>query len=253
MADDQYAAQINADFLRELGESLEELEILTANMRSEVVGPTEGMAVLRSHSAKLQQASHWAHQPLVDLTLRRLENYITDLDQPTEYQMDDIDAFFDVIRGILDGEIDQGSDQAEFVRSLPARLPAQIEDVEHLNVEVLVVDTQKSTARIFARELWNCGYRVATAYSFFEALELSVRTRPDLVISSAVLDQLSGADLARAVRAISTTRETPFAVLTSFDADHETLQNLPEATAILRKDSHFGKDLADALAQSQIL
>ena len=155
MADNsQYAEQVNAEFLRELNDTLEELEVLTSSLREGTIEQDEGMTALRVHCTKLQQAASWAQQPLIDLTLRRLGNCITDRDEATGYQMDDIDAFFDIIQGILDGELEEGTDQAEFVRSLPARMPAQIEDFEHLKVEVLVVDTQKSTARIFAS---NCG------------------------------------------------------------------------------------------------
>jgi CheY-like chemotaxis protein len=252
--DNTYSKQVVADFFRELGETLDELEVVTANLRSGDVANDEGMELLLAECTKIQQLAYWAHQPFIDLTLRRLVNYVSDLDQPDECQMDDVCAFLDVVRGILDGEIDEKTtDQAEFVRSLPARRAADVGDTDHLAIEVLVVDPQRSSARIFERELRNCGYRVSSVHHFFEALELTVRTRPDLVISSAVLDQLSGVDLARSIGAISPTHAIPFALLTSFERDHELVQGLPDHAAILRKGEGFGEDLADALERFHII
>lgn len=249
----EYSAQIVADFMGELSDSLDELEILTSDLREHNVDAVEEIERLRSDCTRLQQMAYWAHQPFIDLTLRRLVNYVEDLIDPSEYQIDDICAFIDVVRGIQDGEIDEKStDQAEFVRSLPSRLPADVDDVAHLTVEVLVVDPQRSTARIFERELRNCGYRVSSAHSFFEALELTVRTRPDLVISAAVLNELSGVDLARSIGAITPTQSIPFALLTSFAEGHDALKGLPEQAAILRKGESFGEDLADALERFHI-
>ncbi len=116
-------------------------------------------------------------------------------------------------------------------------------------------DTNEYSARVvadFVRELRNCGYRVTSAYSFFEALELTVRTRPDLVISSAILDNLSGVDLACSIGAIAPTRDIPFALLTSFDAGHDAIRGLPEHAAILRKGESFGEDLANTLERFEI-
>lgn len=252
--DDSYSTQVVADFFRELGETLDELEIVTSNLRSGAVSTDEGMEQLSAECIKIQQLAYWAHQPFIDLTLRRLVNYVADLDEPDECQMDDVCAFLDVVRGILEGEIDEKTtDQAEFVRSLPARRAADVGDTDHLAIEVLVVDPQRSSARIFERELRNCGYRVSSVYRFFEALELTVRTRPDLVISSAVLDQLSGVDLARSIGAISPIHAIPFALLTSFERDHELVQGLPDQAAILRKGEGFGEDLADALERFHII
>lgn len=251
--ENDYSAQVVADFLRELTETLDELEILTSNLHAGGIDIDAGMDELRTHCTRLQQMAYWAHQPFIDLTLRRLVNYVEDLENPDEYQIDDICAFLDVIQGIREGEIDEKTtDQAEFVRSLPARRAADVEDVVHQDVEVLVVEPQRSSARIFGRELRNCGYRVSHAENFFEALELTVRTRPDLVISSAVLDQLSGVDLARSIGAINPTRSIPFALLTSYEAGHDAIKDLPEHAAILRKGEAFGDDLASALERFQI-
>ncbi len=247
-----YADQIDAEFLEEARDTISSLEIAVSNMRSHTSSSQDALGELALEGGKLQRLSHWANQPLIDLGVRRMLDYAADLEDPTDRQMDDIDAFLDVIRGILDGEI-ESADQAEFVRSLPVRRPVDLDDLDHLDIEILLVDPQSSSAKIFTRELVNCGYRVTTCNRAFEALELTVRTLPDMVISSAVLDEISGVELGCALAAMDTTTDIPFAVMTSFSRSHASLKNLPEKACLLRKDNNFGEDLADALEQFGIM
>jgi len=115
------------------------------------------------------------------------------------------------------------------------------------------VDTDSNTIVVIERELRNCGYRVSVSTSPFDALELAARTRPDLVIAAAVLDELTGAALARALRAISVTRNIPFILLTGFTVDHASAKELPAEAAVVRRDEGFGEDLATALQRFHII
>lgn len=247
-----YADQIDSEFLEEAKDTMSSLEILVSNMRSDKTSSVEMISDLLREGGKLQRLSHWANQPLIDLAVRRMIDYASDLAEPTERQIDDLDAVLDVVRGILDGEI-EGADQAEFIRSLPVLRPVDLDDLAHLDIEILLVDPQVSSAKIFTRELVNCGYRVTSCNRAFEALELTVRTLPDMVISSAVLDEISGVELGCALGAMATTADIPFAVMTSFARSHASLKHLPENARLLRKDSNFGEDMAEALAQFGIM
>src|SRR3546814_9870935 len=81
---------------------------------------------------------------------------------------------------------------------------------------------------MLARELANCGYRAQLASDPFEALRLAVSEKPDIVLTSAVLDGMPGIDLLRSLRAIRATSRLPVAVVTSFDAGHPELAGLPQ-------------------------
>lgn len=251
-AEEEFITQVEAEFLCEARDDLALFEILVGSLRSRAARPDEGLQFLRSELRKLLVLGTSVNQPLIGLLVRRLDNYLTDLTDPTDAQIDDIDSFVLVMRSVLDGEINREVDEAEFVRSLPVRRPADIKDLVHLDFEFLVVDPNRTSARIVGRELENCGYRVTAAHRSFDALELSVRTRPDLVISSAVLDEMSGVDLACALAAIPATESIPFALLTSFDFGHESLKRLPQGAALLRKGAGFGEDLAQTLDRFQI-
>jgi len=244
---EQYAAQMDSEFLGEAQDTLASLEITVGNLRSKTVDEDEGLSSMVAQTSGILQICASAEQPLIDLTLRRLNSYIDGVADLTTAHLDDIEAFLMVLRDILEGEIEPSTDEAEFFRSLPTLRPVDVSDLEHLNLEVLLIDRQKTTAKVFERELQNCGFRVQKSLRSFEAMELAVRTLPDMIISAVVLDDLSGVDLSLALGAIPSTSAIPFAVLTSFPRSHASLKDLPDNVALLHKGDAFGEDLASAL------
>ncbi len=244
---ENYNDQIDSEYLEEATDTVSSLEIALSSMRSSASSTEEAASALLVESVKLQKLSHWANQPLIDLGVRRLIDYIEDGGEFNERQIDDIEAIVDILRGLLDGEVEKTTDQAEFVRSLPVRRPVDLDDLQHLDIEILLVDPQRSSARIFTRELASCGYRVTTCQRSMEAFELTVRMKPDLVIASAMLDDLSGVELGCALAAMDLTSAIPFALLTSFNKNHASLKKLPANACVLKKGDSFGEDIADAL------
>src|SRR3546814_19867409 len=108
---------------------------------------------------------------------------------------------------------------------------------------------QRSAARVVERELAACGYRVSTVLDPFEALELILDTRPDLVLTAMVMPRLTGVDLACALSAMPATRDIPTAVLTSLEPNHPDLSALPLGAGLIRRGPRFGDDLAPVLAR----
>lgn len=247
MARDEYAAQIEAEFREELADNINELDVTVGNMRSEAVDLKDGNKTVRTIVARITKLAAAMEFPLLSLTLRRFGDYLQELEIPASGNLDDFSVFADVLSGLVSGEIEEGTDEAEFFRSLPARRPVDISDVEHLNVEVLLIEPQRSSANIIARELHQCGYKVTTARTAREGLDLAVRTRPDLVISAAVLDVLTGVDLGCGLAAMPTTEKIPFCILTSFSREDPFLARLPASTGYLHKGSDFGVDLSNEL------
>ncbi len=244
---ENYSEQVDGDFLGELQDSLSTIDVLIGNVRSGIVSMDEVVSRVSAETSRLQQISYSADMPLVDLTLRRLNCYMDSLEQMTDKRLFDIESFIDVLRGILEGDIPPDTNEAEFVRSLPVLRPVEIEDLEHLDLEILLVDRQRSSARMFERELRSCGYRVNTSLRSFDALELAVRTLPDMIISSLELDDINGADLCLALGAIPKTSKIPFAILTSYERGHEALKSLPDSAMLISKGPKFGEELANAL------
>ena len=245
--------RVEAEFVEEVRDILDSLDVLIGNLRSKTVTAEDGIAQIRRDMLNVEMRGSSLDQPLIVIVSHRLVEYVGDLKTIDAPKLDDIQAFVDQIRSILDGKVDVTA-SAKVVRALPARKASEFNpaDVKITNVEVLLVIPDKSTLRIVDRELVACGYRTSNVQSAFQAIELAVRTQPDLIIVSGVLGELSGIDLANAFSAMPTTRDYKVAILTSYDWGHSSLENLPARIPIIRKGPQFGEDLADAFARLHI-
>ncbi len=244
---------VEAEFVEEVRDILDGMDVLIGNLRSKTVKVEEGMQQIRRDMLNVEMRGSTLDQPLLVIVAHRLAEYVSDHKALDDSKLDDIQAFVDQIRSILDGKVDTAS-TAKVVRALPARKASEFNpsEVKISNVEVLLVIPDKSTQRIVERELGACGYRTSNVQSPFQAIELAVRTQPDMVIISGVLNELNGVDLANAFAAMPTTRELKVAVLTSYEYGHASLENLPARVPIIRKGPQFGEDLADAFARLHI-
>jgi len=245
--------QVEAEFAEEVRDIVAGLEVLIGNMRSKSAPVADGLARIQRDMLNIAVRGSTLDQPLVTIIAHRFGEYVADLTSAGAPQFDDMLTFLDQIRQALDGKV-QASDSASVVRTLPARIVGNFNpaDVKITNIEVLLVISDRSTARIVEREMQACGYRTSTVKSPFQALEMAVRTKPDLVLISGVLDELSGVDLATAFASMPGTRDIKVAVLTSYGWGHPSLQELPARVPVIRKGSSFGDDLAEALARLHI-
>ena len=245
-----HEAQMAAEIRHEVMDATQRFEVALANIRTGI-DPERELDRLKRQSTNLRLLCTGIDERLLDLTVQRLANYLALVGEPTEFQLDDLGVFIDVMVGLTNGDIDSASDEAEFVRSLPVPRPAHLEDVAHLELEVLLVDPHRVSARFVARELQNCGFRVSTASRSYEALELAARTRPDLLITTAIIDEIDGTELCCMLRAAKATRGIPLALLTSFKAEDERLRGLPRNVTYLGKGDTFSNDLGDLLQRLQ--
>ena len=245
-------AQERDEVRGEVRDTLVLLEVTSANLRNrpeDADAFADFLTRMRQDAGRLRVLCANADDRLIELGLHRLASYLELLDRLETHNLNDLDVFIDVLNGLADGTIEPVADEAEFVRSLPVLRPADLDDFNHLDIEVLLVGPRDVSTTIVTRELQSCGYRVVLVGHAFEALELAVRTRPDLVVAGAVLDSVSGVDLCRLLRALPTTRHIPFALTTSFGPDDARLKGLPDGALVLRKGANFSDSLADALGE----
>jgi len=245
--------QVEAEFIEEVRDIVSGLEVLIGNLRSNSVPAKEALPRIQRDMLNVAVRGSTVDQPLVTIVAHRFGEYVADLTSASPQQLDDMIAFIDQIRAALDGKVEVSA-SASVVRALPARIDSNFNpaDVKITNIEVLMVISDRSTARIVEREMRACGYRTSTVRSPFQALEMAVRTKPDLVVISGVLDDLTGVDLATAFATMPATRNLKVAVLTSYGFGHPSLNELPARVPVIRKGSSFGDDLAEALARLQI-
>jgi DNA-binding response OmpR family regulator len=91
------------------------------------------------------------------------------------------------------------------------------------NAKILVVDDDKKIVELITLYLKKDGYQVLTAYDGRQAIELTRRRQPDLIVLDLMLPQVDGMDVCRILRAES---EVPIIMLTGRSTDNDKLEGL---------------------------
>ena len=126
---------------------------------------------------------------LLGLIAARMEDYLNAIDRIADWTLPGIRAFLDALQNVVNGGIADDADPSMVVRGLPAGPGCWASTTTMtLDVEVMLVMDHNAATGIVEREMQACGYRTTVVTSPFEAFESVVRTRPDLVIVSAVLE-----------------------------------------------------------------
>jgi len=253
-ADNENELRVINEFLDELRDTASQLQVLLGNLRSRSVPLPEGLATLKREASNLRSHAHGLNLPMIKLVTHRLDEYVGELKDLGDAEIDEIQVFIDRIEKLADGEAVDEADAPAVVRALPAKRSADIDfgKIEKKNVEILLVLPEKAMARIVERELANCGYRTSVVRDAFAAVETVVRTRPDMVLAAMELGLLTGTDLGCALAAMPATESIPYAVLTSYEWGSPKLKGLPPRAALVRKGPQFSDDLAETLARFDI-
>ena len=193
-------------------------------------------------------------QSLLALVTQRLEDYLSAIDAASERTVTDLQCFLDAVDDCRTGKLNGETDPKLLVRTLPAR-PASftLSEIEKRDVEVMLVMLHGTQTHFVEREMQQCGYRVTIVTSTLAALEQAMRAKPDMVIISAVMPDLSGVDLTVALTAMPVTRNIPVSLITSLPPDDEQLGFVPDRVPVIRKGVDFGDDLAQALSYHFLL
>jgi CheY-like chemotaxis protein len=177
----------------------------------------------------------------------RLDDYFRSIKDLPPGVIDDLRKFSDVLVDLLDDPGSIPNDASEIVRKLPAKGGFDGTDIEVRSIEVMLVMLPGTGTRFVERELQQCGYRVSRVEDVFDALPTIVRTKPDLVVISGVMQELNGIDLAIGLSAMPATRNVPIALITALGDDDSYLSLLPENVPVIRKGASFADDLFQAL------
>lgn len=221
-------------------------------VRSGTLGPKEAAALLAQDASNLRLKVKAVNLPgLTPLSLR-MDDFLGKATEVKPEHLDDLQRFSDKISSILDGEELPPEEIATVIRNLPHKSTFDVADVSVTDKEVILIMPQRTAAKVVERELAACGYRVTTVLDPVEAFQIVVETKPDLVITTAVMPRLSGIDIACALSAMPVTKNIPVAVLTSLEPEHPDLKPLPIAVGLIRRGDQFGSDLADTLQRFRI-
>lgn len=191
---------------------------------------------------------------MLETVADQAQNYLTAITTLDDRAIDDLGQYLDAIQDLLNGKQADEGDIRQIVRGLPVRRGVEIDEAPEVrDIEVVLVMAPGTQQTFVERELRACGYRATAIPDTLKALAYATRAKPDMMIVSAMMPQLSGVDLALALAAIPATRNIPLAVITSLDATDPQLKVLPKSVALIRKTSAFGDDLTKALQQGFLL
>jgi CheY-like chemotaxis protein/HPt (histidine-containing phosphotransfer) domain-containing protein len=246
---EEIADELRREFLDEAAETLRRLDVGLQEARHGRLPTEELVAAMRRAALPLRGQSANFGVRLLGTVALRLEDYLANVSHYPPRLFDDLERFVGTMLDVIEGRIPLDADASQVVRGLPRKVGFDVGDVEVRNVEVMLVMLHGVAAHFVEREMQQCGYRTSVVTSTFEALPLIVRTKPDLVIISAVMPELGGIDLAIALAAMPATRNVPTALITSLDPDDPYLRLLPGTVPVIHKGASFGDDLAEALSR----
>ncbi len=248
--DDDIFAQLRQDFLTDTRERLDHME--SAATESE---DANALLSIRREAHSIKGMAGSIGFPSITTIAHRLEDFVAELTGLSEAHASQVLVYIDCLRVIVESGRDPGDQNtATILRALPAHIhvpdsPGDFEVKAARRVEVLLIAPGRAVRQMITGELRALGFRVSAVSSPWQALELAARTQPDLVITSAVMDQLSGIDLARALRAMAATENQPLALLTSLEDTHPDLKRLPGDVAVIHLNRAVTDELGDMVTR----
>ena len=254
MIEESLYRQLQTEFLDSTDDCAERIEALADKALRGGGDSKAALKEIRREAHTLKGMGGSFGYPLVSTIAHKLEDYLADEKELTAEVAHTIGVFLDRVREIArKGQEPSGPEATTLLRALPSRRPPPEISVNVVDVEVLLGVPSTVTAKIVRDILQNCGFRVLQATSMLDCFTLTFRAKPNAVIFSQTLDELSGADLARALGAMTSTGAIPAAVLTSFNLDHAALKSLPDSVSIIRLGKeHFDGDMANFLSRIDI-
>lgn len=241
--DDVYLT-LQSEFLDEARDRLGEMEECLNDAYTGQIESSEALIKLRREAHTLKGMGNAFGFPLITVLTHRLEDYLSNLIEPTaENSMDIqyyIDRTWDIVRR---GENPADDETKEILRALPVFRSQQNANADELDTEILLVCDSKTIGRKIGTDLTAYGFRIINTSSALDAISMAVSMRPDIIIASDVMKGLSGFDLVRALSAMHATKDIPLAVFTSFDLEHPEVLALADKIPVV----HLGPDVSDEL------
>jgi CheY-like chemotaxis protein len=222
----------------------------------------EGFEVMRAATAEeglVRAAKHKPQLITLDIFLPAMDGWEFMRRLKAEPKLADTPVVIITISGDLDRGLALGARRVlhkPFAREeLVAALAGLVGERRNgTPARVLVVDDNVQAVELVATVLEAEGYSVLRAYGGAEAIEVARSARPDLVILDLIMPQVSGFEVAHALRESEDTACIPILVLTAKDLTAEDHARLNGAvSAILAKASFSRGELLAELRRAMAL
>lgn len=246
--------KLRSEFLEDVKERVEQIEQIIIEIKNHDKDSQHGILEICRHLLTINAGSRHQNLAAIETISHCFIGYFQGLTTLTPRHLDESQIYLTSLEKVLDSKqhLDEESLRV-LVRSLPPRNSFEIDQVSFTDVHILLVSHERASTHFVERELHACGYHTITVGKSSDALEMILRTMPDMVICAATLDLMSGVDIACALANMPSTRNMPVAILTSYELGHSSLAGLPASVAIIQKGEAFGEGLVAALEQFQIV
>jgi CheY-like chemotaxis protein/HPt (histidine-containing phosphotransfer) domain-containing protein len=253
-------ATIDSDLVEELRtEAIDTVEDRLRSLNEAIldfqggyVKGVDALATIRLEAHSLKSVAQSFEMKALKVMCHRFEDYFFNMKELTPESCRDILFFADRMAECLEAfSQNKEIDLSSMMRKLPNKGGFDVGDITVTDIEVMLVMEPGIATKIVTRELLECGYRMINVASTMDAIQLIPSMKPDAVIVSRVMPELTGIDLACALRAMPTTRDIPVALIAT--DQKEKYKDLPGDVPVLRKGSDFADDVADVFVKLGIL
>ncbi len=126
-----------------------------------------------------------------------------------------------------------------------------LEEISETNIKgkILIAEDDDSMRRFLEVSLKRQNYQVFTAIDGLEGIEIALNNEIDLIVTDAIMPNLTGYDLCRILRQTPEKKHIPIIILSGFNQDDESDSNKCLADFYLMKGDNLNKDLIDTISR----
>jgi len=251
---DMILADMRQEFIESSEDRLDEVEEVTAQLLNKNNKVEYGLLEIKRHIHSLKGLGGCFGFPAVSIWAHALEDYLEAMNYIGAEQVWDIQLFLDSIRDVLEaGRNPSDEEIAAALKSMPLKGIEQERSRLRAGLCVLLLMPRGIQRKIINRELTTFGFKVIIVESSMQAIDLAITLRPDVVISSMILDRMTGIELARILGAIDGTAHNKFLLLTASDEPATMTGSIPDNVRIAKKGRGFSRDLIKFLNDNDFL
>jgi len=252
MMDNDLVAELRTEAIDTVEDRLHNLQESIRDFQDGVIEGKHALASVRLEAHSLKSVAASFEMKALKVICHRFEDYFFNVSELKQENCKDILFFADRMAECLEAFVqDREFDVSSMMRKLPNKGGFEVGDIMVSEIEVMLVMEPGTATKIVTRELLECGYRMINVASTMDAIQLIPSMKPDAVIVSRIMPELSGVDLACALKAMPTTRDIPVALIAT--SEKEKFKDLPDNVPVLRKGSNFADDVAEVFVQLGIL
>ncbi|NQW10486.1 MAG: Hpt domain-containing protein [Alphaproteobacteria bacterium] len=245
---DDIIARLTREFLDDAVDRLSQVQLSLASIAAREGAYRTHLLDVSREVHNLKGTSGNFGFPTVSQIAHRFEDYLAVTAESETPPVAEWQRFADAMSRLIDGGKEPGeADRTAALSGLPVYFEFDLDSVHANPGNALVVTRARTMGHMLARELANCGFRTRTTSDPFEAMRIATTEAPDVMLTSAVLDVLTGVDLVRALRGMRASKGLPLAVVTSFDEGHAELDGIPGDVVVIRLGAHLEEDLGQVL------